>query len=90
MYEKYPEITNIDNKRPLQQIFNKREFNYLNKYNIEIDIVNEMLNLYKTLKNDLDNARWKHNDIIKKLNNQEEFEIYKQKRCKNTKTKTNN
>ena len=39
-----------------------------------------MLNLYKTLKNDLDNARWKHSDITKKLNDQEEFEIYKLKK----------
>ena len=39
-----------------------------------------MLNLYKTPKNDSDNARWKHNDIIKKLNDQEEFEIYKLKK----------
>ena len=53
MYEKYPELkNNDDNKRPLQQIFNKREFNYLNKYNNEIDRVNEMLNLYKTLRTD--------------------------------------
>ena len=81
MYEKYLELKNIgDNQRPLQQIFNKREFNYLNKYNNEIDRVNEMLNLYKTLKADSDNARWKHNDIIKKLNDQEEFEIYKLKK----------
>ena len=87
MYEKYPEIQNIDNKRPLQQIFNKREFNYLNKYNDEIDRVNEMLNLYKTLKADSDNARWKHNDIIKKLNDQEEFEIYKLKRMQKYKNK---
>ena len=44
MYEKYPEIkSNGDNQRPLQQVFNKREFNYLNKYNNEIDRVNEML-----------------------------------------------
>ena len=50
MYEKYPEIKNIDNQRPLQQIFNKREFNYLNKSNDEIDRVNEMLNWYKMLK----------------------------------------
>ena len=91
MYEKYPELkNNDDNKRPLQQNFNKREFNYLNKYNKEIDRVYEMLNLYKTLKNDSYNARWKHFDIIKKLNDQEEFEIYKLKRCKNTNTKTNN
>ena len=81
MYEKYPEIkSNTDNQRPLQQIFNKREFNYLNKYTNEIDRVNEMLNLYKTLKNDSDNARWKHTDIIKKLNDQEEFDIYKLKK----------
>ena len=80
MYEKSPETNNIDNKRPLQQIFNKREFNYLNKYNNEIDRVKEMLNSYKTLKADSDNARWKHNDIIKKLNEQEEFEIYKLKK----------
>ena len=52
----------------------------MNKYNNEIDRVNEMLNLYKTLKNDSDNARWKHNDIIKKLNDHEEFEIYELKK----------
>ena len=88
MYEKYPEIQNIDNQRPLQQIFDKREFNYLNKYNDEMKKMQDMLNLYKTLKAVSDNARWKHNDIIKKLNDQEEIEIYKlKKRYKNKKNK---
>ena len=35
----------------------------------------------------IDNARWKHNDIIRKLNDQEEFEIYKEKKMQKYKYK---
>ena len=71
MTEKYPEIKNNVNHRTLQQILNKTEFNYINKYTDETARVKEMLNLYKTLKSDLDNARYKHGDIITKLNDRE-------------------
>ena len=87
--EKYPEIKNNVNRRTLQQIWNKTEFNYINKYTDEIARVKEMLNLYNPLKSDLDNARYKHEDATKNLNDREEFEIYKLKKSQKYKTKTN-
>ena len=73
--------TTFNNNIPLQQILNKREFNYFNKYKDEIKRVkDESLNLYNDLKNKLDDASHKYDEKVKNLNEKEEFEIYKLKK----------
>ena len=85
LYSKYPALTNPFNKLSLQQILNKREFNFKNKRENQIQNFKNGLDMYTNLKNIIDNARHTHEENNNKLDDLEEFLIYKIKRNNNGK-----